>query len=150
MKIYIGSDHGGYNYKTDLIDFLEEMDHEVIDCGTFSNESVDYPDYAQIVSENVVVDNGSLGILICGTGLGVSIMANKKSGIRAALAHDIFSAKAAKEHNNANVLCIGQRVIGMGLAKMIVETFINTDFSNEQRHIIRVNKINEYGGFNNG
>lgn len=139
MKIAIGSDHGGYELKLQIIKHLTDRGIAVDDKGCYSTESCDYPIYAKAVAEDVAAAKSDLGILICGTGIGMSLAANKVEGIRAALCHDCFSAKATKEHNNANVLCMGARVIGPGLALMIVDDFIDTPFSNDERHIRRIN-----------
>ncbi len=138
MKIAIGCDHGGFELKALVINHLEKRGIEVIDKGTYSTASCDYPVYAKAVTAEVAGKNVDLGILICGTGIGMSMCANKEEGIRAALCHDIFSAKATREHNNANILCMGARVVGPGLALMIVDDFIDTPFSNDERHIRRI------------
>lgn len=143
-KIVIGSDHGGFQYKEIIKNYLTEAGYEVIDMGTDSSKSVDYPDFAQKVSETVVQEK-ILGILICGTGIGVSIAANKMSGVRAALCHDTFSAKMARRHNDSNVLALGQRVIGEGLLLEIVETWLNEEFEHG-RHEKRVDKIKAMEG----
>lgn len=142
-KIAIGSDHGGFGLKKQIIAHLEGKGYEVNDMGTYSEESCDYPDYAYKVGEEVASKAADLGILICGTGIGMSITANKIKGIRAALCGDVFSAKATREHNDANVLCIGERVTGPGLALLIVDNFIETEFSNDERHKRRIGKIHE-------
>ena len=141
--IGIGSDHGGFHLKEEIKKFLKDNNIEFKDYGTHSEDSVDYPFYAKNVANDVA--NGVLekGILICGTGIGISIAANKISGVRAALCHDVFSAKATREHNNANILAMGERVIGVGLALEIVKAFLDTDFSNDERHIRRINMIEE-------
>ena len=141
--IGIGSDHGGFRLKEEIKKFLQNNNIEFKDYGTNSEESVDYPVYAKNVAKDVA--NGTLdkGILICGTGIGISIAANKISGIRAALCHDVFSAKATRQHNNANILAMGERVIGIGLALEIVKAFLETDFSNDTRHIRRIDMIEE-------
>lgn len=139
MKIAIGSDHGGYELKLDVIKHLQDRGIDVIDLGCDSTESCDYPIFARAVTDEIRAARADLGILICGTGIGMSIAANKEDGIRAALCHDVFSAGATREHNNANVLCMGARVIGPGLALLIVDTFIDTPFSNDERHIRRIN-----------
>ena len=139
MKISIGSDHGGYELKQEIIAHLTKRGILVEDKGCFSTDSCDYPVYAKLVCNDVRTKNSNLGILICGTGIGMSMAANKEEGIRAALCHDVFSAKATKEHNNANVLCLGARVIGPGLAELIVDTFVDTPFSNAERHTRRIN-----------
>lgn len=139
MKIAIGSDHGGYELKSEVINHLLKRGIEVKDKGCYDTSSCDYPVYAKAVTEEVATGMADLGILICGTGIGMSMAANKVEGIRAALCHDCFSAKATKEHNNANVLCMGARVVGPGLALMIVDDFIDTEFSNDERHVRRIN-----------
>ncbi len=141
--IAIGSDHGGYELKQEIMAHLKERNIEYIDCGSYSKDSCDYPDYAKKVAEKINNKEAEYGILICGTGIGISIAANKIKGIRAALCHDCFSAEATKLHNDANVLAMGARVVGPGLALKIVDTFIDTPFSNDERHIRRINKIEE-------
>ncbi len=141
--IAIGCDHGGYELKQDIMKFLEKSGYEYKDFGTYSAESCDYPDYAKQVAHAVADGECEKGILICGTGIGVSIAANKVKGIRAALVHDCFSAKATREHNDANVLTMGARVIGPGLAEEIVKIFLETPFSNDERHIRRISKIED-------
>jgi ribose 5-phosphate isomerase B len=136
--IAIGSDHGGYELKLEVIKHLQERGFEVRDYGCDSNKSCDYPVYAKAVSEAVASGECELGILICGTGVGMSMAANKVEGIRAALCSDCFSAKATREHNDANILCMGARTIGPGLALMIVDIFVDTPFSNDERHIRRI------------
>ena len=138
MKIVIGSDHGGYELKQEVMDHLKKRGIEVIDVGCYSAESCDYPVYAKPVTEAIQNGDADLGILICGTGIGMSMAANKEKGIRAALCHDTFSAKATREHNNANILCMGARVVGPGLALMIIDTFIDTPFAKDERHIRRI------------
>ena len=135
MKVSIGSDHGGYELKLEVIEHLKKRGFEVTDVGTDSPASCDYPIYAKKVTEDIQSKNADLGILICGTGIGMSMAANKEPGIRAALCHDTFSAKATREHNDANILCMGARVVGPGLALMIIDTFLDTPFSNDERHI---------------
>ena len=137
-KIAIGSDHGGFNLKNTIKKHLEEKGYEVKDYGTYSTESCDYPVYAKALTDVIKAGDADLGILICGTGIGMSMAANKQEGIRAALCHDVFSAEATRSHNNANVLCMGARVIGPGLALMIVDKFVDTPFSNDERHIRRL------------
>jgi len=143
-KIFIGNDHAGKDLKDFLINFLKEnyQEIEVINLGTDSYESCDYPDYAKEVSLNVLREEDSIGILICGTGIGMSIAANKIRGIRAALCYNSTAAKLARQHNNANILCLGQRIIGFELAKDIVDTFIKTEFEGN-RHLNRIIKINK-------
>ena len=141
--IGIGSDHGGYELKQAVIKHLEEKGHAVKDYGCYSEESCDYPVYAKAVAEGILKDEVKQGILICGTGIGISITANKIKGIRAALCGDTFSARATREHNNANILPLGARVTGEGLALDIVDTFLETKFSNDERHIRRINMIED-------
>lgn len=138
--IAIGSDHAGYLLKADIIKFLENKGLEVKDFGTNCADSVDYPDYGQAVAEAVSNKECKMGILICGTGIGISIAANKVPGIRAAICTDSYMAKMSRQHNDANVLAIGERVVGPGLALDIIETWLNTEFLGE-RHQNRVNKI---------
>lgn len=141
--IGIGCDHGGFNLKQEVVKYLIQKNIPFKDYGTDSTNSVDYPIYAKKVATDVA--NGTLdkGILICGTGIGISMSANKVKGIRAALCHDVFSAKATREHNDANILAMGERVIGVGLALEIVDTFLNTPFSNDERHIRRIEMIED-------
>lgn len=136
--IYIGSDHGGYTLKLEIIEHLRERGFEVTDIGCDSEASCDYPIYAKKVTDAIIDGSADKGILVCGTGIGMSMAANKVSGIRAALCHDVFSAQATREHNNANILCLGARVVGPGLALMIVDTFLDTAFSNDERHVRRL------------
>lgn len=141
--IAIGSDHGGFELKQEILRYFEEKNIEYKDFGCYSLESVDYPEFARKVSYAVVDGECEKGILICGTGIGISIAANKIKGVRAALCSDCFSAQATREHNNANVLALGGRVVGVELAKKIVEIFLSTEFSNDERHINRINKIED-------
>lgn len=140
MKVAIGADHGGFSLKEDIKAFLDEEGIEYKDFGTYSQESVDYPDIALPVAQAVANQEFDRGILICGTGIGIGIAANKVAGIRAALAHDTFSAHASREHNDANILTMGERVIGPGLAKDIVKIWLHTEFEGG-RHQRRVDKI---------
>lgn len=140
MKIAIGSDHGGFTLKETLKSHLEENGHEVIDFGTDGPSSVDYPDYAEKVCKSVVSGETEKGILVCGTGIGMSIAANKMKGIRAALLSDVFSARATRQHNDANVMCLGERVVGAGLALMIADEFLSSEFEGG-RHSKRIDKI---------
>lgn len=139
--ISIGSDHGGFELKQELIKYLEANNLEYKDYGCYDTNSCDYPDFAKKVCNSVVDKQSDKGILICGTGIGISIAANKVNGIRAALCHDCFSAAATREHNNANILALGGRIVGVELALKIVDIFLNTEFSNDERHIRRINKI---------
>ncbi|APF25670.1 ribose 5-phosphate isomerase B [Clostridium botulinum] len=140
MKIALGSDHAGLPLKNEIIKHLEGKGIEIKDFGTYTEESCDYPDYAQKVAEKVVAKEFDFGILVCGTGIGISIAANKVKGVRAALCSDTFSAHACREHNNANILALGQRVVGVGLALDIVDNFLNAKFQGG-RHENRVNKM---------
>ncbi|EJE7234647.1 TPA: ribose 5-phosphate isomerase B [Clostridium botulinum] len=142
MKIALGSDHAGLPLKNEIIKHLEGKGIEIKDFGTYTEESCDYPDYAQNVAEKVVAKEFDFGILVCGTGIGISIAANKVKGVRAALCSDTFSAHACREHNNANILALGQRVVGVGLALDIVDNFLNAKFQGG-RHENRVNKMME-------
>lgn len=141
MKIAIACDHAAPVLKAKVAEHLKSQGYEVIDFGTDTTDSVDYPDYALKVAEAVAGKQADLGILICGTGIGMSIAANKVKGIRCALCSDTFSAHATREHNNANILAFGERVVGEGLALDIVDTFVKTEFSNAPRHIARIDKI---------
>lgn len=142
MKIALGSDHAGLKLKKEIMKHLEGKDIEFKDFGTNTEESCDYPDYAKEVANQVANKNYDLGILICGTGIGISIAANKVPGIRAALCSDTFSAHSAREHNNANILALGERVVGVGLALYIVDTFLSSEFQGG-RHKRRVDKISD-------
>ena len=139
--IALGCDHGGYGLMQDVIKHLEERGLEYKNYGCYSEESVDYPVYAKKVAHAVADGECERGILICGTGIGISITANKVPGIRAALCGDCFSAQATREHNDANILAMGARVTGPGLALKIVDTFLDTPFSNDERHIRRIKMI---------
>ena len=141
--IAIGSDHGGYKLKEEIKKYFDEKDIKYKDFGTYSEESCDYPVYGKAVANAVASGECEKGILICGTGIGISISANKVKGIRAALCGDCFSAQATREHNDANILALGARVTGAGLALKIVDTFLNTPFSNDERHIRRINQIED-------
>ena len=141
--IAIGSDHGGYSLKQVIMKHLDERGLEYHDFGTYNEESCDYPDYGEAVARAVASGECERGIIICGTGIGISITANKVHGIRAALCGDCFSAEATRQHNDANVLALGARVIGPGLALKIVDTFLDTPFSNSERHIRRIEMIED-------
>lgn len=142
MKIAIGSDHGGFKLKGEIIKHLKEKQIEIVDFGAYNQDSCDYPDFGLKVAEEVAIKNFEFGILICGTGIGISISANKVTGIRAALCSDTFSAHATREHNNANILALGERVVGVGLALDIVDTFLNAKFQGG-RHQNRIDKISD-------
>jgi len=140
MKFYIATDHAGYAVKAFVKEFVNSLGHEIIDLGPDSADRVDYPDYAKKCAEAVLADKGSFGILICGTGIGISISANKIAGIRAALCHDHYTAKLTRQHNDANILCFGERVVGKGVIEDMIEVFANTEFEGG-RHAGRVAKI---------
>ena len=140
MKIAFGCDHGGYDLKEDVLAFLKSRDIEVLDFGTHSTASVDYPNYGRAVGEAVQSKEADLGIIICGTGIGISLAANKVEGVRAAVVSDTFSARMARMHNNANVLAFGSRVVGKGLAIDLVKAWLDSSFEGG-RHKRRVDKI---------
>jgi len=140
MRFYIATDHAGYALKEFTKNYVEELGHEIIDLGPDSADRVDYPDYAKKCANKVIEDKGSFGILICGTGIGISIAANKVAGIRAALCHDAFTASATRAHNDANILCFGERVVGKGVIESMIDAFCNTEFEGG-RHAGRVDKI---------
>ncbi len=137
----IGSDHGGFALKQAIMAHLDERGIAYRDYGTYTEDSCDYPDFGRAVALAVAGGDCERGIVICGTGIGISISANKVPGIRAALCGDCFSAQATREHNDANVLALGARVVGEGLALMIVDTFLDTPFSQDERHVRRIAKI---------
>ena len=143
MKIALGSDHGGYQLKENMKKYLKEQNIEYVDFGCQSEKSVDYPDVGFKVAIEVKKGKYNKGILICGTGIGMSVVANKVRGIRAALCNNEFTARYSREHNDSNILVLGGRVIGPGLAKAIVKIWLDTKFSQEERHINRLNKITQ-------
>ena len=143
--IALGSDQAGYELKQEIIKYLEENGYEYKDYGSYSKDPVDYPVYGKKVAHAIADGECDKGILICGTGIGISITANKMEGIRAALCTDCFCAEATRLHNDANVLAMGGRVVGPGLAIKIVETFLNTPFSGEERHERRIHLIEHEG-----
>lgn len=143
MKVAIASDHGGLNIRAEIKSLLEELNIEYEDFGCECSTSVDYPDYALPVAEKVASGEFDKGILVCGTGIGMSIAANKVKGIRCALVHDTFSAKATRHHNDSNVLAMGERVIGPGLAREIAQVWLGTDYEGG-RHQNRIGKIDQY------
>ncbi len=140
MRILIGSDHGGLSLKHTLSERLRSQGHEVVDMGTDSTASCDYPDYAVLVARAVAAGEGDFGLLVCGTGQGMAMSANRVPGVRAAVVSDVFSAKATRQHNDANVLCLGERVIGGGLAGEIVDAFLGASFDGG-RHVGRLEKM---------
>ena len=141
--IALGCDHGGFELKQEVIQYLKANQIEYKDYGCYDTASVDYPVYARKVAKAILDGEAEKGILICGTGIGISIAANRIKGIRAALCSDCFSAQATREHNDANILCMGGRVVGAGLAIKIVDTFLHTEFSNDESHIRRIDLIEE-------
>ncbi|WP_407269294.1 ribose 5-phosphate isomerase B [Radiobacillus sp. PE A8.2] len=143
MRVVLASDHGGVSLRKEIAALLEEMQIDYKDIGCDCEDSVDYPDYGIPAAELVASGEYDKGILICGTGIGMSIAANKVKGIRAALVHDVFSAKATREHNDSNMITMGERVIGPGLAIEIVKTWLGTDFQGG-RHANRIGKVTEY------
>ena len=143
MKYFIGTDHAGFEVKPFVIDYLKNKGIEVEDLGTYSSESVDYPDYAHKVAKAVLENPGTMGILICGSGIGMSLAANKHKGIRAALCHDYYTAEMARRHNNANILCFGARIVGKGEIESILEAWLTHEFEGG-RHQRRVEKIDNF------
>lgn len=140
MRIAIGSDHAGFLLKQDLAAFLVEGGHQVDDLGTTNDERVDYPDFGAVVGHSVASGANELGVCVCGTGIGISIAANKVAGVRAAVVHDVTSARLAKEHNDANVVCLGARLVGPEVAQESLQAFLATTFQ-AGRHAQRVDKI---------
>ncbi|EMF1713958.1 ribose 5-phosphate isomerase B [Listeria monocytogenes] len=140
MKIAIGNDHVGIELKPVIVAYLQDLGHEVDDFGAFSNERTDYPEYGKKVAESVAAGKSDLGILICGSGVGISIAANKVNGIRAVVCSEPYSAKLSREHNNTNILAFGSRVVGAELAKMIVQNWLDAEFEGG-RHAERVEMI---------
>ena len=143
MKIAIASDHGGYDYKQELIPYIESLGHQVLDLGCHGPASVDYPDYGIPCAQAVARGEADRGVVICGTGIGISISANKVPGIRCALCTDPVMVRLTREHNDANMLAMGGRIIGIELAKGIVQAFLSTEFSGG-RHKTRIDKIAQY------
>lgn len=141
--IIIGNDHGGVELKNEIVEYFQKENIKFIDLGNSNKESSDYPDEALKVINKLKEYEDGKGILICGTGIGISISANRYKGIRCALCHDVFSAKATREHNDSNILALGGRVVGAGLALEIVKAFINTNFLGDERHIRRIEKIDK-------
>ena len=142
MNIAIGADHGGYTLKQKIILLLEQLHHEVYDAGCYSLQSVDYPQFAEAVCKRIIDGESAFGILICGTGIGMSIAANRNRKIRAANCHNEYTARMSREHNNANVLCLGERVLGDAVAEEIVKVWLKTEFAGG-RHQQRVQQYSE-------
>jgi RpiB/LacA/LacB family sugar-phosphate isomerase len=143
MRIVLGADHAGFELKQHLSDYLRHLGHEIIDAGTHSAEPVDYPDYAEALSKAVLDGRAERGVLICGSGVGSSVSANKIPGIRAGLCHDTYAARQGVEHDDMNVLVLGARVIGTELAHELVNNFLAANFCGEERHRRRVEKIKQ-------
>lgn len=143
MKIALASDHAGFDLKHEILDYLKSSKHELLDLGTFTCDPVDYPDYAKLLGEAVQGGKADRGILICGSGVGAAVAANKLPGIRAGLCHDTYSAHQGVEHDDVNVLCLGARVIGPALAMELVQAFLDAQFSKEERHMRRLEKVRQ-------
>jgi ribose 5-phosphate isomerase B len=143
MHIALGCDHGGFPLKQRVMDVVQSAGHTVVDCGTDSMCSVDYPDFAKKVGLIIAADNADRGILLCGSGVGISVAANKIPGIRAGVCHDTYSAHQGVEHDDMNVLCIGARIVGEELAVELVKAYLAAQFSNEERHVRRLDKVLE-------
>lgn len=141
MIIVVGADHGGFHLKKEIVSFLRDSGHKVVDAGAHDDRPSDYPDFAKAIAEKIINKKAKLGILICGSGVGACITANKFPGIRASVCHDTFSAHQGVEDDDMNVLCLGARIIGPMLAREIVRTFIQARFSNEARHRKRLRKV---------
>jgi ribose 5-phosphate isomerase B len=141
MRIAVGSDHAGFPLKEHLASWLAESGHAVYDLGTHSSDPVDYPDYSAAVSQAVLDGRAERGVIVCGSGAGAAIAANKFQGIRASVAHDSYTAHQMVEHDDVNILCLGSRVIGQALAEDLVKTFLEAKFSREERHVRRLDKI---------
>jgi len=141
MKIALGADHAGYPLKQHLLSVLTEQGHEVIDLGTDSTDSVDYPDFAAAVARSVAAGEADRGIIVCGSGAGASIAANKIKGVRSAVAHDTYTAHQAVEHDDMNVLALGSRVVGEAVAEELVDAYLSAEFTGEERHVRRLNKV---------
>jgi len=141
MKVVIGSDHAGFQLKNKMGDLLRAMGNEVLDVGAFNENPSDYPDFAEAVGRAVLDGKAERGVLICGSGVGASVAANKLPGIRAGMCHDTYSAHQGVEHDDINVLVLGERVIGVELAKDLVRAFMGAKFSNEERHVRRLGKV---------
>lgn len=139
-RIAAGADHAGVQLKDELVAHLRDLGHDVVDCGTHGPDRVDYPDFGEAVARKVATGEAEMGLCVCGTGIGIAMAANKVPGVRAATVHDVTSARLTREHNDANVICLGERLVGPELAKDALETFLEASFE-EGRHIPRVAKI---------
>lgn len=143
MRIAVGCDHGGFPLKTRILQTIQAAGHDVVDCGTDSSCSVDYPDFARKVAEVLLAGQAERGILLCGSGVGISVAANKIPGIRAGVCHDTYSAHQGVEHDDMNVLCLGARIVGEEVAVELVRSFVQAQFTREERHMRRLNKVLE-------
>ena len=143
MRVALGCDHGGFPLKAELVSLITNLGHEIVDCGTDSPQPVDYPRYASEVAKALLEERAERGIVLCGSGVGAAVAANKIKGIRAGLCHDTYSAHQGVEHDDINVLCLGARVIGPNLAKEIVAAFLKARFSEEERHRRRLTLVEE-------
>jgi RpiB/LacA/LacB family sugar-phosphate isomerase len=141
MKIAVGADHAGFLLKQDIGGYLRELGHEVVDVGTRNTDPVDYPDFAEAVAKTLLEGRAKRAVLICGSGVGASVSANKIPGIRAAVCHDTYSARQGVEHDDMNVLVLGARIIGVELARELVRNFLAASFTQEERHVRRLGKI---------
>jgi ribose 5-phosphate isomerase B len=141
MKLVIGSDHAGFQLKVSIGDLLRSLGHEVLDVGAFNENPSDYPDFAEAVGRAVVDKKAERGVLICGSGVGASVAANKIPGVRAGMCHDTYSAHQGVEHDDINILVLGSRVVGVMLAQDLVKAFLGARFTNEERHVRRLNKV---------
>lgn len=141
MRIVVGADHAGYDLKEALKVYLTSLGHDVVDVGAYDRQPSDYPDFSRLVGERIVHEAGSRGLLVCGSGVGASIAANKIPGVRAAICHDCYSAAQGVEHDDMNVLTLGSRIIGIELAKNLVDSFLGARFSGEERHVRRLKKV---------
>jgi RpiB/LacA/LacB family sugar-phosphate isomerase len=146
MRIAVGSDHAGYPLKEHLASWLAESGHAVYDLGTHSADPVDYPDYAAAVAQAVLDGRADRGIVLCGSGAGAAVAANKFNGIRAGVAHDVYTAHQMVEHDDVNVLCLGSRVVGVALAEDLIATYLDASFSRDDRHLRRIDKIRALEG----
>lgn len=143
MRIVIGSDHAGFELKSTIVSYIQDLGHQIIDVGTNNAEPVDYPEYAEAVGKAILEERADRGIMICGSGVGASIAVNKLPGIRAGLCHDTYSAHQGVEHDNINVLIMGARVIGIETARELVRAYIGAEFTKEERHLRRLDKLSK-------
>lgn len=141
MRVAVGADHAGYRYKADLAERLRDAGHEVLDLGTDSEAPADYPDFAHAVARAVAEGRADRGVLVCGSAVGVTVAANKVPGVRAATCHDCYSARQGVEHDDMNVLCLGERVVGIALARTVLDAFLAARFSGVDRHVRRLGKV---------